>query len=186
MEQRLRQLWSDVQSWFFRLTERERVLVGVAGAAVGVFIIFVVAFSFASSASGYRDRTEKKMQKLAQAEALAANYQDAQRVRQDVERQLTTSGVSLISDSEDQGERAGLKIPTMIPKGDVPLGDGQILESSVELTLTDVNIRNLHEFLIGVEAGPGVVKVKYLRLEPRPDTQTLTAFATIATYRLKQ
>lgn len=185
MEQRLRQLWSDVQSWFFRLTERERVLVGVAGAAVGAFIIFIIMFSFASSASGYRDRTQKKLQKLAQAEALAASYTEAQRARQDVERQLTGPGVSLATYIEEKGTRAGLKIPTMIPKGDVPLGDGQILESSVELTLTDVNIRSLHEFLLDVEAGPGVVKVKYLRLEPRPDAQTLTAFATIATYRLK-
>jgi general secretion pathway protein M len=31
-----------------------------------------------------------------------------------------------------------------------------------------------------------VVKVKYLRIEPRVNDQTVTAWATIATYRLKQ
>jgi general secretion pathway protein M len=185
MEQRLKQLWSDAQSWFLRLTERERVLVSAAGATLGVFIVFAILYSFASSASGIRDRTEKKLRQLETAEALAASYSDAERARQDVERQLTTNSVSLISYIEEKGERAGMKIPAMNPKGEVPLGDGKIIESSVELTLTDISLRSLYDFLTSVEQGPGVVKVKYLRLEPRPDNQTLTAWATIATYRLK-
>jgi len=185
MERRLKQLWSDVQSWFFRLTERERVLVGAAGAALGVFAVFLILFSFSSSASTYRNRTRQKLGKLAQAEALAASYADAERVRQEVERQLSSSDVSLASYLEEKGEQAGMRIPTMNPKGEVPLGDGRILEISVELTLTDVSLRSLHQFLTSVESGPGVVKVKYLRMEPRPDNQTLTAWATISTYRLK-
>ena len=186
LEQRLKQLWSDLQSWFLRLTERERVLVSAAGAVLGVFIIFLVLFSFSASADRYRERTARKLKDLAQAEALAASYSDAERARQDVERQLGSSSVSLATYIEEKGTAAGMKIPTMNPKGEVPLGDGRILESSVELTLTDISLRSLYDFLTSVEAGPGVVKVKYLRLEPRPDNQTLTAWATIATYRLKQ
>ena len=56
----------------------------------------------------------------------------------------------------------------------------------MELTFTDVDLRKLTDFLRTVESGPGMVKVKYLRLEPRPATDTLTAWATIATYKLKQ
>jgi len=185
MEQQLKQLWSDLQSRFLRLTERERVLVSAAGAALGVFIVFAILYSFSASATSIRERTDKKLRQLEQAEALAASYSDAERARQDVERQLSSSSVSLISYIEEKGEAAGMKIPTMNPKGEVPLGDGKIVESAVELTLTDVSLRSLHEFLTSVERGPGVVKVKYLRLEPRPDNQTLTAWATIATYRLK-
>jgi len=185
MEQQLKQLWSDLQSRFLRLTERERVLVSAAGAALGVFIVFAILYSFSASATSIRERTDKKLRQLEQAEALAASYSDAERARQDVERQLSSSSVSLISYIEEKGEAAGMKIPTMNPKGEVPLADGKIVESAVELTLTDVSLRSLHEFLTSVERGPGVVKVKYLRLEPRPDNQTLTAWATIATYRLK-
>ncbi|HYV45041.1 MAG TPA: type II secretion system protein GspM [Myxococcaceae bacterium] len=185
MEQQWKQIWGELQSWFLRLTERERVLVSAAGATLGVFIVFGILFSFSSSATSIRERTEKKLKQLEQAEALAASYSDAERARQDVERQLSTNAVSLISYIEDKGEKAGMKIPSMNPKGEVPLADGKIVESSVELTLTDISLRSLHEFLTSVEQGPGVVKVKYLRLEPRPDSQTLTAWATIATYRLK-
>ncbi|HEY8211782.1 MAG TPA: type II secretion system protein GspM [Myxococcaceae bacterium] len=185
MEQRLKQLWIDAQSWFLRLTERERVLVSVAGATLGAFIIFLILFSFSASANRYQARTETKLRKLEQAEALAASYADADRSRQEVERQLSSNSVSLISFIEEKGEKAGMKIPAMNPKGEIPLGDGRILESSVELTLTDISLRSLHDFLNSVEEGPGVVKVKFLRLEPRPDNQTLTAWATIAAYRLK-
>ena len=37
----------------------------------------------------------------------------------------------------------------------------------------------------GVEAGPGLVRVKYLRIEPRLKDETLTAWVTVATYHLK-
>ena len=77
-------------------------------------------------------------------------------------------------------------MPNMTPKDDVGLGDGQIVESSVELTFTDVDLRKLHDFLSAVERGPGVVKVKYLRLEPRAASETLTAWTTVATYKMKQ
>jgi general secretion pathway protein M len=74
----------------------------------------------------------------------------------------------------------------MTPKNDVGIGDGQIIESSVELTFTDVDLRKLHSFLLDVESGPGVVKVKNLRLEPRASAETLTAWTTVATYKMKQ
>jgi general secretion pathway protein M len=66
------------------------------------------------------------------------------------------------------------------------VGDGKIIESSVELTFTDVDLRKLTDFLTTVESGPGVVKVKYLRIEPRSASDTLTAWTTVATYRMKQ
>ena len=61
----------------------------------------------------------------------------------------------------------------------------KIVESAVELTLTDVKLNRLVDFLTAVEAGPGIVKVKYLRLEPRPAQETVTAWLTVATYKLK-
>jgi general secretion pathway protein M len=53
------------------------------------------------------------------------------------------------------------------------------------VTLTDVKLNRLVDFLQAVEAGPGIVKVKYLRLEPRPAQETVTAWLTVATYKLK-
>lgn len=185
MEQ-LRGLLSDVQAWFAGLTSRERTLVLLAGGAVTAFVVFLILFSFATGAGATRRRTEEKLAKLRETQALAESYNEAERARQEVERQLGSNAVHLISYLEEKGTAANLEITTMNPKGDVALGDGKIVESAVELTFTDITISKLHAFLSTVERGPGVVKVKFLRVEPRAASETVTAWTTIATYRLKQ
>ncbi len=176
---------SEIQARYQALTARERRLVLMAGSAVGVFVLFLLMISFSASAAGYRRRTEEKLIKLRDAQALAASYRESEQSRQMMERQLTNSSVSLITYLEEKGTAAGLSIPTMNPKPDSPVGDGRIIESAVELTLADVSINKLVDFLAAVERGPGVVKVKYLRVEPRAQNQTLTAWTTIATYHMK-
>lgn len=183
---RIRALIAYVQTWLGRLTTRERRMVFAAAAAVGIFIIGGILLSFSSAASATRRRTADKIEKLQEVQALAASYRDAQQTRQNVERQLQQSNVQLISYIEDKGTNAGLDIRTMTPKGEVPRGDGRIIESSVEVTLTDVELGKLVSFLGEVERGPGVVKVTRLRLEPRPEQQTITAWATISTYTMRK
>lgn len=182
----LRALLQNANGWFTRLTGREKRLVGLAGGAVVFFVIFLILFSFANSASAYRRRTETKIEKLAQIQTLATSYRQAEQSRQAVERQLTNSNIQLISYLQEQGDSAGLDIRAMNPKGDLPIGDGKIIETSVEVNLIDVQLDNLVNFLSQVERGPGVVKVKTLRLEPRPDQETVSAWTTIATYSMKK
>ncbi len=184
MEQ-LKALLSELQARFQGLTARERRLVLMAGSAVGVFVLFLILFSFSASAAGYRRRTEEKLLKLRDVQTLAASYRESEQNRQVMERQLASSKVSLISYLEEKGTAAGLSIPAINPKPDAPIGDGRIIESAVELTLTDISINRLVDFLTSVELGPGVVKVKYLRVEPRVKNETLTAWTTIATYHMK-
>ncbi len=183
---RVKALLSDVQTWFQRLTARERRLVVIAGSALSAFVLFFVLISFSTSAAGYRRRTEEKLIKLKEVQTLAASYRDAEQNRQAMERQLTTNKLSLNSYLEDKATAAGLSIPVMNPKPDAAIADGKIIESAVEFTLTDITVNRMVDFLTAVERGPGVVKVKLLRVEPRTANQTLTIWATIATYRLKQ
>jgi general secretion pathway protein M len=182
----LKTAWANALAAFGRLSERERKLVTIGGIALLAFILFFATFSFINTGAKYRRTTASKLEMLREAQELAQSYDQAQAARREAERDLTANTVSLTSYLEDVGNDAGLQIPAMNPKGDVPIGDGQIIESSVEVTLTDVNVRNLYDFLTNAERGPGVVKVKYLRVEPRANDQTVTAWATIATYRLKE
>ena len=185
LREKLRILWSDLQTWYGRLSSREQVMVGAAGGATAVFVVFLVLFLLSSSAAATRRRTEVKLQRLAEAEQLASGYAEAERARKQAEAALTAGEVSLLSDLSDKGSKAGLDIPSFTPKGEAPVGDGRILESDVELTLTDVQLTRLVNFLTSVEQGPGVVRVKYLRIEPRTKDGVLTAWTTVAAYRLK-
>lgn len=175
---------AEMQARFQSLTTRERRLVLMTGSAISLFVVFLILISFSASAAGYRRRTEEKLIKLREVQALANNYRESEQDRQQTERQLTGK-ISLISYLEEKGTAAGVSIPAMNPKPDAPIGDGRIVESSVELMLSDVPIDKLVQFLSNVERGPGVVKVKYLRVEPRVQQQTLTAWTTIATYYMK-
>ena len=185
MIERLRLLWADLQAWFQRLSPRERVLVTSAGAATVVLVTFVVLFLLSSSADATRRRTEHKLRQLAEAEQLAAGYAEAERVRKQAEAALTSSDVSLQTYVDEKGRKVGLEIQSLNPKGDIPVGDGRIIESSIELTLTDVSLPKLVDFLGALEQGPGVVRVTFLRLEPRPKDGVLTAWTTVTSYRLK-
>ncbi|HSP18115.1 MAG TPA: type II secretion system protein GspM [Myxococcaceae bacterium] len=185
MRERLRLLWSDLQAWYLRLSARERLMVTIAGAATVVVTTSLVLFLLSSSADATRRRTESKLQRLAEAEQLATGYAEAERVRKQAEAALTSGDVSLPTYVDEKGRKAGLDIPSLNPKGDVPVGDGRIIESSVELTLTDVSLPKLVDFLGSLEQGPGVVRVTFLRIEPRPKDGVLTAWTTVTAYRLK-
>jgi general secretion pathway protein M len=182
-----RQLMNDLRTRFEQLSAREKRLVMAAGGALLVFILFITVLSFSNSANAHRRRTQEKLAKLAEVQELAASYSQATAARNAVEQQLTNLDVRLLSYIADKASAAGLDAPNMTPKGDMPLaGDEKIMESSLELYFTDVDLRKLTDFLRSVESGPGIVKVKYLLIEPRPATDTLSARATIATYKLKQ
>lgn len=177
---------NDVRAWWERLSLREKRMVGGVGGAVLAFSLLLLMVSFASSAAGYRRRTQDKLRKLAEVQELAQSYREAQSRRQAVEGQLQASNVRLLTYVEEKATQVGLGAPNMTPKGEVPVGDGSILASSLDVTFTDVDLRKLVGFLEAVEQGPGVVKVTRLRVEPRPATDTLAAWATVSTYRMKQ
>ena len=186
LKEQLKTLQANARAWFERLNTREKRMVGGLAVAFSLFLVFILVFSFSSSAAGYRTRTEQKLGKLREVQGLATSYREAEQSRQQVEQQLTQSNVRLISYLEEKATAAGLEVPSFNPKPDVSLGDGRIVESSVELTFTNVDLRQFSDFLRTVESGPGMVKVKNLRLDPRSDAETLAASTTVATYRMKQ
>ncbi len=181
----LTDLQQNAQTSFAALSSREKRMVIGAGLAVAVFIVFMVVFSFGNKADAIRRRTADKLIKLEEVQTLAAGYRDAKAKQDALETQLRASNIRLVSYLEDKAKPAGIELPSINPKADVPLEGSKIVESAVEVTLTDVKLNRLIDFLQAVEAGPGIVRVKYLRLEPRPAQETVTAWLTVATYKLK-
>lgn len=178
-------LQAQVQQQLAALSAREKKMLGGALAAAGVFIVFMVIFSFGNTADKIRDRTSKKIVQLEEVQTLAAGYREAKARQDALEGQLRLSNIRLVSYLEDKARPSGIELPSINPKADIPLEGSKIVESSVEVTLTDVKLNRLLDFLQAVEAGPGIVKVKYLRMEPRPAQETVTAWLTVATYKLK-
>ncbi len=181
----LKQLLSDAQSAFQRLTTRERNLVLLAGGVLVAFVLFLVALSFSNSAQRYRNTYADNLTRLQEVQALATSFREAEAQRQALERELTASNVRLGSYIEEKLKAAGLETPSMTSRGPVPLGDSKISENTVEFTLNDITLTRLTAFLSLVESGPGIVHVKNLRLEPKVANETLTASVNVATYQMK-
>ncbi|MBK7861653.1 MAG: type II secretion system protein M [Archangiaceae bacterium] len=182
----MKELLARLQAQFANLSAREKRLVAGAGGAVLVFVVFLISFSFSAKADAIRDRTMAKMRKLDEVQTLAATFRDSEARRMAVESQLKASNIRLLTYLEEKAQKASIELPSINPKADVPLDGDKIVESAVELSLTDVKLNRLVDFLTAVEAAPGgLVKVKTLRLEPRPGGETLTAWLTVATYKAK-
>src|SRR5687767_12894949 len=101
MEQ-LKSLFADLGAWFSRLTSRERQLVLLAGGALTGFLLFLLVFSFSSTANSYRKRIDSKLLKLQEVQQLAANFRESEAQRQQVEAQLTGSDVRLVTYLEEK------------------------------------------------------------------------------------
>lgn len=183
MEQ-LKQALAQLQTKFSALSGREQKMVLALVPVLLAVTLFVVIFSFSNSANTIRKRTENKQIQLNAVRELAGNFSQAEARRRAAEQQLGQSNVRLISTLEQKATQNGLVIPSMTPRGETKLGDGRILESRVDLTLADVSVREVVNFLDSVERGPGVVKATYLRLEPRPAQENLTATINVSAYRL--
>ncbi len=182
----MRELIAKAQSSFATLSAREKRLVIGAAIAVACFSLFLMMHSFSAKADAIRERTAQKLRKLDDVQTLALGFRESEAKRLAVESQLKSSNIRLITFLEERATKASIELPSINPKTDVPLEGDKIIESAVELTLTDVKLGRLLDFLASVEAVPGgLVKVKYMRLEPRPASETLSAWLTIATYHAK-
>jgi len=176
---------TTLQSSFSTLSSRDRRLAVGGGLLLSALIVFFVSYSFGKTANAIRQRTTQSLTKLDEVLALTANYREAKAAQEAAERQLSQSNVRLSSFIEETAKAKGLEAPSINPKAEVPVNGTKIMENAVEIVLMDVKLNRLVEFLQAIESGPGVVKVKYIRLEPRPQTESITAWLTIATYHLK-
>lgn len=185
---RLRAFAESVSARFTALSRREQRLVLAAAAAVAVFVLFLVGWSFSTQATSIRNRTASKAKSLAEIQAIAATYRQTETTRTELERRLRENAIHLASYLDELGKKSGLDIPTVDPKPDNVLEGNRVIERTVELTIKDAPLNRLADFLAGIEQGQDFVKVTYVRLEPRKDNgkESVMAWLRVASYHLKE
>ncbi len=180
----LRKLRADVEAFLARLSPRERVMVSAAAAAVVLFFFFLVATGVSRSISARERRIETKTQVLSQIGRLAQGYRQAQSERAALESRLRGQPIQLMSYVSQTGARLGIEVNDLRPG--TPGGNDSIVEESVEVNLARIDLPKLARLLDGLERGPGVVKVRRLRVTTRSDDPTLVDVTLlVATYQLK-
>lgn len=183
----MRKLRADFEAWFTRLSQRERMMVSLAGVAVVVFIVFM---GYTGVQRGIRTREtsiDRKTQVLAQVGKLAQGYRAVQAERLQLEAKLKGPPVQLMSYVAQTGQRLGIDVNDLRPGAAAPgSATDRVVEETVEVNLPKLDLPKLAALLQELERGPGVVKVRRLALRSRnDDPAAVDVTIVVATYQLK-
>ena len=182
---RLRKLRAEVEAWLTKLSPRERLMVGAAALAVGLFLVWLLSFRISQGMSAREARIEGKTKVLSQFGKLASGYRQREAERRAVEAKLKGQPVQLMSHIAQAGATLGIQVNDLRPSGSPTDVEG-VREETVEVNLARIDLPRLARLLQSLERGAGVVRVRRVRLTTRSDDPTLVdATLVVATYQLK-
>ena len=167
---------------FAQLTPRERMLLGVAGGGLVLFVASIAFSSLSSSISRHEIAIEEKEGQLKQVAAYAQTFTEAERTRKEMEGRLGGPPLRLLSHMQELCDRHGLTIGSMNDRGETNLAG--LKESLVELQLGAAPIEKFIPLLNEVEKSPRPVKIRKLRVRTGTDPKVLQVNMTVATYAL--
>jgi general secretion pathway protein M len=181
----LHKLRADLETWLGKLSPRERVMVTVALFGVALFSVWLISLQISHAMSAREARIEEKTKVLSQIGKLAEGYRRRQAERQAVEAKLKGPPVQLLSYITQTGATLGVEVTDLRPTT-TPAEPEGLREDSVEVSLAKIELTRLARLVQTLERGPGVVKVRRLRLTTRSDDpQLVDATVVISTYQLK-
>jgi general secretion pathway protein M len=165
MMEKIRALLSDAQAWLAAATPRERRLLAMAAGGVGLFIVFVFWVSFSSAINRAQTTLEEKRLDFEKISRLSAGYAVQEQERQAMEARLRQTPPALMSFVDATAKANGVDVGGMSDRGVVAGGqNGRPREQSVEVNLTKVPLDKLLKLVSDLEHGPGVVKIRRLRV----------------------
>lgn len=185
MREAVRRLRAELETRFGRLSQRERVMVSAAGAAVVVFVVLMIATGISRSTSERQRRIEEKTRVLAQVGELADGYRRRQAERQALEARLKAQPVPVMTHVSQTGQALGIEVGDLRPSGTPEEVEGIVAES-VEVGLPRIDPSRLGRFLQALEGGQGVVRVRRVRLSTRSDDPAVVdATVVVSNFQLK-
>jgi general secretion pathway protein M len=167
----LRRFRASLEAFTSRLSPRERVMVSAAVAAVAAFFLFLVITGVTRSISAREQRIQGKTDMLSQIGKLTRGYRQAQAERQSLDARLKGPPVQLMSFVSQTGAQSGVEVNDLRP-GTPSTADG-LTEESVEVNLARIDLPRLARLVEALERGPGVVKVRKIRIATRNDDANL-------------
>ncbi len=163
---RLRTLFAD-------LAPRERLLVIAAGAALLVAIVWLGLVSPAlGRVERANDRVESLERQLVDAQRLQREMAGLGSRLSDVERRIGQGPTgNLFTTLETLAQQSAVPIDSMEPQVSPPRD--QYRETKVQISLKQVTLAQVVNFLHRIEVADQVLSVKSLRVRTRPDKKDL-------------
>ncbi len=182
--QRLHELLDELRTAFTRLSQREQLLVAAAG-GVGVLLVCTLIFGGLSAAlTRAENRVRSKSQSLTKVLRMQGEYKARKQAQKDRLRGLR-GNVRLTKVVEDAAKSAGIQIGRLERDEGNASSEG-IMESKVEVSLTQLSIDRLQKFLSLIESSPGVVIVRRMKVHKPYRKDTVDIEVEVMTYQSKK
>jgi type II secretory pathway component PulM len=166
------------------LTPRERRLLAVMGLMFFVFVIFIVVFVFSSSISDMETESEQLTATLKLLDLKEADYK-AQKQTRPASTRSTQKPTPLRTLVEKVSRKLEVDTPDMKELPDQKHGT-QWLEHAMELTMQEIDILKLTEFMEEIESNrrsfPIAISKLVINKRKRPTGSSYTVKLTVSTY----
>jgi general secretion pathway protein M len=178
-------LAADAGEYLAAASPRERRLVAAASGGAVLFLLLVAYAAFSSAISRRADSLAEKRLDFEKIQVLAKNYGQQEQERQMLEVRLRQSPPGLMAFVDGLAKQEGLDIASMSDRGVVSGGQGgKPRETSVEVNLGKIPLDKLSKLLESIERGPGVVRVRRLRVRKSQDQKdALDVSLTVSTWQ---
>jgi len=171
-----------------KLTKREKFYVISGGVAVVVFLVAqFVLFPLFDAKAKIKHSIHTSEKTLQEIRTLSAEYNSLKINSENVTKALSrrTRGFTLFSFLEKEAGRAGVKTHIKYMKPSVSAsGDALYKESSVEMKIEGINMKQLVDYLYFVESSKDLVKIKRISIKKnKTDKNFLTVLMQVVTYQ---
>lgn len=160
--------WSAVYGWYSKREQREKVLLRVLGAVLGVIVLYnFVYVPIAGLGVGYGDQVATREQQLVDARSMMRSYERLKTELAGTERRTAPKDFSLFSVIEQSLTKSvGREKIGSITPSDRPVPGGY-QEYTVDLKLSALNLAQIVDVLYGVQTLPMPVTVSNLQVRQR-------------------
>ena len=165
--------WTRLLNAYNGLEARERLLVSVVGALLGVALLYVAVVAPILRAS---DRGEERLatadQRLQVMQRLRRDYDDVRGRLADVEQRIRRGARGeLRTTLESLAQQASVKVESMEPQASP--AHPKYRETKVEVGLKNVTLAQTVHYLHEIDIAPQALSVKSLRIRTRPEQPEL-------------
>ena len=169
-----------------KLTKRERYYVSAGVALISLFIIFQFILSPFLEAKGKIKRSiQAKEKTLKEIVSLSSEYGALKEDSWDIKKMLAlrAENFTLFSFLEKQAGQSGVKPNIKYMKPSTSTDKSPYSESSVEMKLENITLKQLVEYLHLVESPENLVRIKRISVkQSKGSSEYLTVLAQLVTY----
>ncbi len=176
-----------LRTYYARLSERERYIVLGSAAAGIVFLMLLIYSILAASTASMSSKIEQARFSLKRMNDLRYVYAQTERQIHELDQMIrrTPPGFQLASHLDGLANKNGVKMESIKERPGTP--NNLYRESQVEVTVRQITIRVLIQFLYEIENSGQVLRISSLKVRPNfQDPTQLSATFVVSTFQANE